>query len=259
MFQSNSVREQQHQQMEMVQSICIPRVFPNITEAKIRKVFSTLDIGEVDKIDMVSKTNSKGQEYKIVFIHMLKWNNTETIRKMKEKLIQGKDVKIVYDDPWFWKVVINHKKQQPSNSSHTTQYPEQSPHPLKLQLPENCPIPKQQRLQNCNDADYRRYDDLQSSHIHQHQQQTQNNHHRDEYSGNSNCNGYNNYSQEQYYQQTQYDGYSSRSRGDERGRRGVGGCGNGYGVRQEQYDEYRYDNQRQHYTQLNNQHYNQQL
>jgi hypothetical protein len=254
MFQSNSVREQQ-QQMEMVQSICIPRVFPNITEAKIRKVFSTLDIGEIDKIDMVSKTNSKGQEYKIVFIHMLKWNNTETIRKMKEKLIEGKDVKIVYDDPWFWKVVINHKKQQTSNSSHTTQYPEHQhqQHLLNLQLPEHCPPrSRQQRLQHCNDADYRRYDDLQSSHIHQHQPNN-NYHHNDEYSGNGNGNGNNgyNYSQEQYYQ-THYNDYSSRSRGDERGRRGVGGCGNDCGRQQ-------YDNQRHRSNpQVNNQHYNQQ-
>ena len=70
MFQSNSV-EQQQKSMEIVQSICIPRVFPNINEAKIRKVFSTLDIGKIDKIDMVSKVNAKGQDYKIVLILLL--------------------------------------------------------------------------------------------------------------------------------------------------------------------------------------------
>ena len=55
-----------------VPSLCIPRVFSNITEARIRKVINDLNMGDIERIDMVSKTTEKGEKFNRVFIHFRK-------------------------------------------------------------------------------------------------------------------------------------------------------------------------------------------
>jgi hypothetical protein len=87
-----------------VPSICVPRVFSNINETRIRKVFDALGMGSIDKIDMIEKTDQKGAKYNRVFIHFNRWNNTGDAGVARERLLSGKEVKIVYDDPWFWKI-----------------------------------------------------------------------------------------------------------------------------------------------------------
>ena len=44
-------------------SICIPRAFANITEARVRKVFEKLDIFRVERVDMIQRKNEKGDAY----------------------------------------------------------------------------------------------------------------------------------------------------------------------------------------------------
>jgi hypothetical protein len=88
--------------------LCIPGVFANIKEERIRRVFGDLDLGEVTRIDIiVPKTpiDAGGKENKFnrVFIH-INWNNSEQSVTCRERLAQGKDVKIIYDEPWFWRV-----------------------------------------------------------------------------------------------------------------------------------------------------------
>ena len=85
-------------------SICIPRVFDNITEARIRKTFDALKIAVIAKVDIVERTGKDGIKIKRVYVHFSSWNNSSDAIKAREILISGKDLKIVYDDPWFWKV-----------------------------------------------------------------------------------------------------------------------------------------------------------
>jgi hypothetical protein len=97
-------------------SICIPRAFENISETRVRNVFDKLGIFTIDRVDVVSRKNEKGQPYKRFFIHIKNWAQTSDAQKAKERLIAGKELKIVYDDPWFWKVGLNTwapKSQQP--------------------------------------------------------------------------------------------------------------------------------------------------
>jgi hypothetical protein len=85
-------------------SLCIPRVFNGITEELIKKVLNELKFGIIEKIDIIEKKNQKEENFKCVFIHFKKWNTIDTINATREKLLSGKDVKIMYDEPWFWKV-----------------------------------------------------------------------------------------------------------------------------------------------------------
>ena len=91
-------------------SLCIPRVFNNITEAKIRDVFNKLNIGQIHSINMIERTNKKGKIVKCVFINFDYWYLNGQQSQMRNQLLSGKEIKIVYDDPWFWNVSIKRNK-----------------------------------------------------------------------------------------------------------------------------------------------------
>ena len=87
--------------------LCIPGVFANIKEDRIRRVFGDLDLGEVTRVDIVTPKPQVGQEkenkFNRVFIH-IDWNESAQSIACRERLSQGKDIKIIYDEPWFWRV-----------------------------------------------------------------------------------------------------------------------------------------------------------
>ncbi len=85
-------------------SLCIPRVFLNIDENQIRNIFDELNIGIIHRIDIVKKTTEKGEKFNRVFIHFACWFETENALIARNRLLDGKEIKIIYDEPWFWKV-----------------------------------------------------------------------------------------------------------------------------------------------------------
>ena len=108
MSATNSSPQQQQQRprreaQPIIYSLCIPRVFKNITEKRIRAIFYSLKLGFVERVDMVAKTSPKGDDFWRVFIHFSNWNERNpSAMQMREKLDSGDRVKIVYDEPWFW-------------------------------------------------------------------------------------------------------------------------------------------------------------
>ena len=89
-----------------IPSLCIPRVFANIDEHRIRRIFEDLDIGVISRVDIVRGkpcSNVKDQHNR-VFIHFSRWYNTMSAESARERLLNGQDLKVIYDDPWFWKV-----------------------------------------------------------------------------------------------------------------------------------------------------------
>jgi hypothetical protein len=82
-------------------------VFINITKERIAKVFDSLDLGIVDKIDFVRKQGHKGP-YHAVYVHLKYWLSTDASREFRNRLINNEDgAKLVYEDPWFWVVLPN--------------------------------------------------------------------------------------------------------------------------------------------------------
>lgn len=95
-----------------VPSICIPRVFSNISDKRIFAIFRELRVGFVEKIDLVERTGKDGVSYNMVFVHFRNWFvNDEMAYAMRQRLLDGEQVKIVYDEPWFWKVHAYEPKQ----------------------------------------------------------------------------------------------------------------------------------------------------
>jgi hypothetical protein len=89
-----------------VPSLCIPRVFKNITRERVFNCFKDLGIGFVERIDMVPRKAENGDEFQRVFVH-LRWNKSEQASKARSRVLSGKEIKIIYDEPWFWKVSAN--------------------------------------------------------------------------------------------------------------------------------------------------------
>lgn len=97
---------------ENVPALCVPYVFENINETRIRGIFKDLDIGEVNQVDLVPYTASDGKRVNRVFIH-LKWNTQESTNKVRTKLLCGREIKVVYEDPWFWCVSASRANKAP--------------------------------------------------------------------------------------------------------------------------------------------------
>jgi|688.fasta_scaffold635663_1 hypothetical protein len=95
-------------------SLCIPRVFNNITESKVYNVFNKLNIGKIHSINMIVRTNKKNKMVKCVFINFDYWYLNEQ-SQMRNQLLSGKEIKIVYDDPWFWNVSIKRSTNVSTN------------------------------------------------------------------------------------------------------------------------------------------------
>ena len=85
-------------------SLYIPRVYPNISELRIRKIFEDLSFGVIDRLEIINNTSKKGEKYNIVYIHFQEWYINSYAKEIRQKLLKGNDIKITYDDPWFWKV-----------------------------------------------------------------------------------------------------------------------------------------------------------
>ena len=111
-----------------VPSLCIPRVYPNISEGRIRKIFIDLNLGVIERIDIISKTTEKGEGFNRVFIHMERWFQNDNASVARERLLGGKDIKVIYDDPWFWKVsayresTVNNNNNLPNKKKATIQF-----------------------------------------------------------------------------------------------------------------------------------------
>ena len=102
-------------------SLCIPRVFANLTRERIASVFNQLNLGEIDHIDLVPITSDRGEKFQRVFIHFKRWSSNEEAVRARERVLTGSEIKIIYDDPWFWKVSANRA------SSHDTREQKQTP------------------------------------------------------------------------------------------------------------------------------------
>ena len=84
-------------------TVFIPRVFSNIKEERIVESFDYLEIGSVDRVDLVRKTGKNGETYNMAFVHFAMVYDTEAAANFRSDL-EGpeKKTKVTYDGQWFW-------------------------------------------------------------------------------------------------------------------------------------------------------------
>lgn len=86
-------------------SICIPRVFIDIPTCRIIEIFQKkLQLGLIKKVDSILCNDNK---FKKIFIHFDFWRDDEITSRIKNKFLNGDIMKIVYDDPYFWKCSLS--------------------------------------------------------------------------------------------------------------------------------------------------------
>ena len=96
-----------------LKSLYIPRVFLNITEEKIREVFETLELGEIERIDLVPRPYTSGTiSANMAFIYFKYWSQTVSAQNLASRIMDPRrEARIVYDDPWYWILLPNRRPQ----------------------------------------------------------------------------------------------------------------------------------------------------
>ena len=100
-------------------SLCIPRVFNNISWKRVKDVLEEeYNLGEVERVDMIPMKNEKGESFKRVFVHFVKWGTSEDVVVARKALLAGDMIQIVYDDPWYWKIGMSHVAKPERRTGH---------------------------------------------------------------------------------------------------------------------------------------------
>ena len=79
--------------------LCIPRVLSNIKGKYIIDTFNKLNIFKIKKVDIVEML-----AFNRAFVHIDKWMDNAKAHHAKARLEEGNDIKVIYSEPWFWKV-----------------------------------------------------------------------------------------------------------------------------------------------------------
>lgn len=97
-------------------SLCIPRVDISVTDEYVTKIFNEVllenpeeDETPVEKVDLVERTNDKGESYKRAFVHFHNWDKLQTkaAATIRTKLLEGDTIKIMHNQPYYWKCSIS--------------------------------------------------------------------------------------------------------------------------------------------------------
>jgi hypothetical protein len=103
-------------------SLCIPIVSASVNKEFVENIFNRIGLGKVARVDVLSRTNFKTNvQYNRVFIHFDRWNiENESIQKLRTRVINGGHIKIVYDNPWFWKCSASRYSNTGVTSTHNS-------------------------------------------------------------------------------------------------------------------------------------------
>ena len=93
------------QKQQKTPELCIPSVSIEFSKEFIFNIFCNLKIGYIQRItEILLKSNPL---FKRIIIKV-KWNpSTDKAKMILERILQKLPVFIVYNMPWYWKVVLN--------------------------------------------------------------------------------------------------------------------------------------------------------
>ena len=108
-------------------SICIPRTLHNVTWRQVKDTFEQLfGRGTVERVDIVTNKREEGSPFCRIFVHMRYWPvNLPEVADIRKRLTDGEIIKVVYDNPWFWKCSAS-RTPKPERNIRTAPYIELS-------------------------------------------------------------------------------------------------------------------------------------
>jgi len=82
--------------------LCIPQIQSSISKEYIFSVFCKLNIGYIEKINEIP--NKTKPEFKRIIIKIKKTDTNERALSIWNRFHEGKNIKLVYNTPWYWKI-----------------------------------------------------------------------------------------------------------------------------------------------------------
>lgn len=96
------------QNISQTMSLYIPHVFGNISKERIANTFYDQDIGKVSSIDFVEKIGKNNTRYNSAYIHFDYWFENDIVVNIQARIMNpDKQARIMYEDPWYWIVLLN--------------------------------------------------------------------------------------------------------------------------------------------------------
>ena len=90
-------------------SLCIPRVVTEWANKElIINKFQALNIGHINRVDLVEKISANGIKYYMAFLHFEEWEDNAATRNIQYKIQnEENNARLVYDEPWYWILLKN--------------------------------------------------------------------------------------------------------------------------------------------------------
>jgi hypothetical protein len=86
-------------------SICIPRIDSSIPKDYVYRIINNLQVGNIEKITEIPLRNDPTHKRIIIKIN---WNRNIKSLNIQKMLLNTGSIKLVYDMPWYWKIVTTH-------------------------------------------------------------------------------------------------------------------------------------------------------
>jgi hypothetical protein len=85
-------------------SIYIPQVHCTITEEDLKHIFNELNLGNISRVDLVSKNNNM----QMAFVHFEEWYNNDIAKNLLDTINDPtQTATVVYNDPYYWTLLPN--------------------------------------------------------------------------------------------------------------------------------------------------------
>jgi hypothetical protein len=84
-------------------SICIPRIDIEQTKEYIMEKFQQLDIGQILSIKEIPLRNDNKHK-RIIILILLNQDKQQSV-ELYNRLKKNETIKLVYEMPWYWKIV----------------------------------------------------------------------------------------------------------------------------------------------------------
>jgi len=91
------------------------------------EIFGEGTIARVDVVKPRSEDESDSQKTRFnrVYIHFKYWPGS--CHELRRNLLAGGDIKIMYDDPWYWKCLVNRFPRVPEERKRSKAYVKMGP------------------------------------------------------------------------------------------------------------------------------------
>ena len=100
-----------------IKTLFIPRIDESISASEIRVALETVRIGDIGAIQVFHNHNTTTNR---IIITIKQWYSTRNAEIAQQRLANKQDIKIIYRDPWFWKIYAYKPRSETQQHKQTT-------------------------------------------------------------------------------------------------------------------------------------------